>query len=86
MAVALFTEMSHPHGDPNTGPSPARFISMLNDRDQPCGLKYDTNNNDLLCSNDETDDIGLLLVICVAPEPHHQLTNVGFCFTRLLPF
>lgn len=36
MAVALFSVMSHPHGDPNTGPSPARFTSMLNGRDQAC--------------------------------------------------
>lgn len=36
MAVALFSEMSHPDGDPNTGPSPGRFTSMLNDGDKAC--------------------------------------------------
>lgn len=36
MAAALFSEMSHPHGDPNTGPSPARFTCTLNVRDPAC--------------------------------------------------
>lgn len=28
MAAALFSEMSHPHGDPNTGPSPQVHIHV----------------------------------------------------------
>lgn len=46
MAVALFSEMSHPHGDPNTGASAARFARTGGDGDRACAPKNGKSNVD----------------------------------------
>lgn len=72
MAAALFSEMSHPHGDPNTSPSPARFSSVLTHMGPVCSshIGHITQKCIYDLKKTNTNSIMIMIIIKKNVYPH----------------